>query len=114
VLQELVRELNGARAAGDAAQAGRHAGELRALAAILGLLRLDAEDWFRAVKGAGMGAASAGAGIDEAAIEQQIAARLEARKAKDFAAADRIRATLAAAGVQLEDQPGGKTTWRRD
>jgi len=43
-----------------------------------------------------------------------LAARLAARKARDFAAADRIRAALAACGVQLEDQPDGRTVWRRE
>jgi cysteinyl-tRNA synthetase len=40
------------------------------------------------------------------------AARLAARKAKDFAAADRIRDELAVAGVVLEDAAGA-TSWRR-
>ncbi len=42
-----------------------------------------------------------------------IAARLAARKAKNFAEADRIRDALAAQGVILEDGPSG-TTWRRE
>jgi cysteinyl-tRNA synthetase len=39
--------------------------------------------------------------------------RVDARKAKNFAESDRIRNTLLAAGVILEDKPGGITNWRR-
>ena len=51
-------------------------------------------------------------GDDEAEIEALIAQRLAARKAKDFARADAIRAELLAQGVILEDGAAG-TTWRR-
>ena len=45
-------------------------------------------------------------------IQDKIDARLAARKAKNYAEADRIRKELEAAGVILEDGPKG-TTWRR-
>ena len=51
-------------------------------------------------------------GLDDAKIERLIAARIEARRNKDFATADRIRDELAEQGVILEDGPQG-TTWRR-
>lgn len=45
-------------------------------------------------------------------IDVQINARLEAKKAKNYAEADRIRKELANAGILLEDTPQG-TTWRK-
>jgi cysteinyl-tRNA synthetase len=73
--------------------------ELRAAADVLGLLPRRAEAWFR------------GDG-NVAWIEDAIAKRLAARKARDFATADAIRADLLAKGIVLEDGPQG-TTWRR-
>jgi len=56
--------------------------------------------------------AQAGAGVDEDAIQAQIAARASAKAAKNFAEADRIRQALAAEGIVLKDSPTG-TTWER-
>jgi cysteinyl-tRNA synthetase len=53
------------------------------------------------------------AGLSAAAIEEQIAARVTAKLAKDFAKADLIRKTLLDQGVVLEDKPGGITEWRK-
>ncbi|MGE5801185.1 MAG: cysteine--tRNA ligase [Gemmatimonadota bacterium] len=44
-------------------------------------------------------------------VEERIAARAQARKSKDFKAADAIRAELRARGIEIEDTPTG-TKWR--
>jgi len=72
---------------------------------MLGILQSDPEAWF---KGHGVDAD----GMGENEIERLIAARLEARKSKNFAEADRIRDELKENGIVLEDGPGG-TIWSR-
>jgi cysteinyl-tRNA synthetase len=78
--------------------------QLKSLAGVLGLLQRDPQEFLQ-------GEASAG-GLDDAAINAQIEARIAAKKAKNFAEADRIRKELLEAGIVLEDTPQG-TTWRR-
>jgi len=72
---------------------------------LLGLFGQRPAAWFRTGTGEG-------AGLSDADIESAIAARLDARRKKDFKAADRIRDELKGKGVLLEDGPKG-TTWRR-
>jgi cysteinyl-tRNA synthetase len=46
-------------------------------------------------------------------IEQLLAARNEARRAKNFSRADEIRSLLAARGITIEDRPDGTSRWKR-
>jgi cysteinyl-tRNA synthetase len=120
VLQMLARDINLARDAGEIARAAALGARLRELGGVLGLLGTPAEQWLRLGKPGLAPAAAASAAsappagaMSDADIEQRIAARTAARKAKNFAESDRIRAELAGAGVVLEDRPNGATDWRR-
>jgi len=92
VLFELAGEVNRTGSA-------ERSGLLKALGGLLGLLQTDPTVYLQA-----------GAGLDEAAIQAQIQARADAKKAKNFAEADRIRKDLLAQGIVLKDSAAG-TTW---
>lgn len=77
--------------------------QLKALGATLGILQREPQSFLQGGQGAGP---------SESEIQEKIDARLAARKAKNFAEADRIRKDLESAGIILEDGPKG-TTWRR-
>lgn len=94
VLFDLATEINRSKDA-------RLAAQLKALGGLLGLLGRAPHEFLRA-----------GVSLDDDAIEARIAARAAAKKAKNWAEADRIRDELKAAGIVLEDGPKG-TSWRR-
>ena len=92
VLFDLAGEVNRSKSADQA-------GLLKALGNILGILQNDPVTFLQA-----------GAGLDEAAIQAYIQARTDAKAAKNFAEADRIRKHLLEQGIELKDSAAG-TTW---
>jgi len=96
-LHDLLTEHNRAT---DPSERRRLKSELLASGALLGLLQQDPEQWLK--------------GLDDSErIDDLIKKRSEARRAKNFAEADRIRFQLATEGIVLEDKPDGTTEWRR-
>ena len=93
-LHELRGEVNRTRSA-------ELAGLLRALGGTLGFLQQDPAAFLQGARGAEMD------------VQALIDERLAAKKAKDFPRADEIRKQLEAAGIALEDKPGGVTEWRK-
>ena len=96
----MAREVNRLKTE-DAAAANAMAAHLRKLAAVLGLLEQEPEAFLQS-----------GAQVDDAEvaeIESLIQQRLDARKAKDWAAADAARDRLNEMGIVLEDGPQGTT-----
>jgi cysteinyl-tRNA synthetase len=100
VLFDLARELN------KAVDKSKLANTLKQLAAILGLLQEESDNFLKG------GAVSDG--LAETEIERLIEARKVAKANKDWAQADSIRDQLKAQGVVLEDLAGGNTSWRRE
>jgi cysteinyl-tRNA synthetase len=102
VIHETVRDGNAALDAGDRDAVLRAFGEVAVMTGILGI---DPEDprWTS-------GSAGPEAAALDALVQTMITQRADARAAKDWAAADRIRDAVAAAGIALEDSATG-TRW---
>ncbi len=92
VLHELRGEVNRTRS-------GALAGTLRALGGTIGLLQAEPARFLQ--------------GEVRLDVDGLIAERNAARKTRNFPRADEIRRELEAAGIVLEDKPGGATEWRR-
>ena len=101
VLFDLARELNKAKE-NEPQKVTLLATSLKLLAALLGLLQHNPDAFLK------------GDEDGDNQIEQQIQARIDAKKAKDWATADKIRNDLKASGIILEDAPDGTTSWRRE
>jgi cysteinyl-tRNA synthetase len=101
VLFDLANEVNKTKSAVLARQ-------LKGLAGSIGLLQRAPQEFLQADP-----SNATQSGYSEKMVQQQIAARTAAKKSKNFAEADRIRAELLANGIVLEDKPGGVTDWRR-
>jgi cysteinyl-tRNA synthetase len=84
---------------GDAPAPGEAAEAFRRAAGMLGFGATDPAAWRQ--------------GGGDASVDAAIAARLAARRARNWAEADRIRDELKAQGIILEDRPDGSTDWRR-
>lgn len=99
VLFDLSHEINRLRDQ-EPEQAATHAALLKKLGSVLGILQKDPDAFFQA-----------GSDVDAVKVEALIAARQQARKEKNWAEADRIRAELSAMNVVIEDGATG-TTWK--
>jgi cysteinyl-tRNA synthetase len=95
VLFDLARELNKTKSPALATT-------LKYLASFLGLLQENPDNFLQ------------GETDNDAAIETQIQARIDAKLAKNWALADQIRDELKAQNIILEDSPDGTTRWRRE
>ena len=105
VMQGVARNLNLAKAAGNESAVSNGAATLRALGAMLGVLQQDPDNYLKRSAG--------NKSLSDGEVEALLVSRREARAIKDFAESDRIREVLSAAGIVLEDKPGGRTEWRR-
>ena len=106
VLHDTIRRGNQAIDAGELQAAGEALGAVRAMIGVLGIDPADPA-WSVGVQDDGSREALG------ALVERLIEERQEARRARDFAAADRVRDELAAAGIALTDTGDG-TRWSID
>ena len=106
VVFETVREMNRVLDAGQTTDLAATRADLAAIASVLGIMTEVPAQFLEAQKQRGLAQSQ----LTPEKIEQLIAERAAARKAKDFKRGDTIRDQLAEQGVILKDSPTG-TTW---
>jgi cysteinyl-tRNA synthetase len=102
-----VADKKGKKSPEEKGRLARFAADARALGATLGIVQRDPAQALVAIRDR----AAKRRGIDLALVEQKLAERTEARKAKDFARSDAVRDELQKMGVAIMDGPQG-TTWK--
>lgn len=103
VVNSALRELTDAASAPEASRLlNRFRENLKTIGSVLGLFQRPPEQVLKGTKNE-----------EVREIEERIAARLEARKEKNWAEADRIRAELEKRGILLKDKSNGTTDWER-
>jgi len=113
-LQTLRSDLNRAIDGGlSRAAAVRATHGLREAARILGVAQQPVREWEFQRRLPEMARIARGADLDDATIERLVEERNAARRSRQFANADKIRASLASHGITLEDRPDGSTRWKR-
>jgi len=114
-LQMLRGETNKALEAGLSGEVRRMVRqEFRALGIVLGLLQTDT--WRFKTQPQQPSSGGAGAFTDTLAdedIADKLAARLAAKRSKNYQLADQLRAELASHGITIEDRPDGTSRWKR-
>jgi cysteinyl-tRNA synthetase len=123
VLFDLARELNKTKEA-DPLKAAALAVTLKYLGGLLGILQHNPDDFLKGNIQVSMiamedendtfTATVKVSGKENDCVEQQVQQRLEAKKAKNWSLADKIRNELKEQGIILEDAPNGTTSWRRE
>jgi cysteinyl-tRNA synthetase len=107
---DLVRDVNTAMDRGEfrSGDVSKAQSVLQKMDAIFAVLHDDDAEKLRA-----LGLASTESQISDTEVENLVAERQAARKRRDFAASDRIRAELAERGILLEDTKDGGVRWKR-
>jgi cysteinyl-tRNA synthetase len=120
-LQQLRGEINKLIQKGLSTEARKAARqEFKSIGNVLGLFQLD--EWqfksgeirhSQAIPTAGSSPELVSTSWSDAAIQQRVEERIEAKKRKDFRVADAIRSELRALGIIIEDKPDGTSRWKR-